>query len=103
MMIDRDRKLKRRGQSLRDLDSEVIQKMAVGRNDRTMSSLVANRDLVAHLLEGLPLKEQQLLILDAAGYSTADIAEELEYANAKVVATRLKQVRAKLKDDLNRA
>lgn len=101
MMIDRDRKLKRRGQSLRDLEPEEIQIMAVGRNNRTFSSLFAQKELVLSLLEQLPQKEQQLLILDAAGYSTNEIAIELEYANAKVAATRLKQVRLKLKERLD--
>ena len=97
MMIDRNRKLKARKPSLRDLDPEEIQAMAVGRNNRSMSSLIAIKDQVADILDQLPEKEQQLLVLDAAGFTTAEIAEELDYAGAKVVATRIKQVRSKVK------
>lgn len=102
MMIDRNKKFKARKPSLRDLSPEEIQAMAVGRNQRSTSSLIANQDLVAQILDNLPEKEQKLLILDAAGFSTKEIAEELGYASAKVVATRIKQVRSKVKDSLSR-
>ena len=97
MMIDRNRKLKARKPSLRDLDPEEIQAMAVGRNNRSMSSLIAIKEQVADILDQLPEKEQQLLVLDAAGFTTNEIARELSYASAKVVATRIKQVRSKVK------
>ena len=97
MMIDRNRKLKARKPSLRDLDPEEIQAMAVGRNNRSMSSLIAIKEQVADILDQLPEKEQQLLVLDAAGFTTEQIAKELGYASAKVVATRIKQVRSKVK------
>jgi RNA polymerase sigma factor (sigma-70 family) len=100
MMIDRHKKLKARKPSLRDLSPEEIQAIAVGRNDRTMSSLVAINDQVADILDQLPDKEQQLLVLDAAGFTTKEIADELDYASAKVVATRIKQVRNKVKKNL---
>jgi DNA-directed RNA polymerase specialized sigma24 family protein len=67
----------------------------------SMSSKVVNQDLVADLLEQLSDKDQRLLILDAAGFKTKEIAQELGYANAKVVATRLNQVRLKLKEQLD--
>lgn len=100
MMIDRNRKLKARKPSLRDLDPEEIQAMAVGRNNPSMSSLVAMKDQVADILDQLPEKEQQLLVLDAAGFSTKDIAAELGYASAKVVATRIKQVRRRVRENV---
>jgi DNA-directed RNA polymerase specialized sigma24 family protein len=65
-----------------------------------MSSLIAIKDQVADVLDQLPEKEQQLLVLDAAGFTTEEIARELGYASAKVVATRIKQVRTKLKDKI---
>jgi RNA polymerase sigma factor (sigma-70 family) len=100
MMIDRHKKLKARKPSLRDLSPEEIQAMAVGRNDRSLTSLLAIKDQVADILDALPDKEQQLLVLDAAGFTTKEIAEELGYASAKVVATRIKQVRKKLKESI---
>jgi DNA-directed RNA polymerase specialized sigma24 family protein len=67
-----------------------------------MTSLLAIKDQVAEILDALPDKEQQLLVLDAAGFTTAEIAEELGYAGAKVVATRIKQVRNKVKAKIRR-
>jgi RNA polymerase sigma factor (sigma-70 family) len=102
MMIDRHKKLKARKPSLRDMSPEEIQAIAVGRNDRTMSSLVAINNQVAEILDQLPDKEQQLLVLDAAGFTTKEIANELGYASAKVVATRIKQVRNKVQANIRR-
>jgi RNA polymerase sigma factor (sigma-70 family) len=102
MMIDRHKKIKARKPSLRDLSPEEIQAIAVGRNDRSMTSLFAIKDYVANILDSLPVKEQQLLILDAAGFSTKEISEELGYAGAKVVATRIKQVRNKVRASLEK-
>lgn len=101
MMIDRNKKIKARKPSLRDLSPEEIQAIAVGRHQRSMSSLIANQDLVANILDDLQEKEQQLLILDAAGFSTKEIAEELGYASARVVATRIEQVRKKVRNSIN--
>ena len=101
MMIDRAKKLKVRKPSLRGLEPEVLDSMLGNSRKSSMSSKVVNQDLVADLLEQLSDKDQRLLILDAAGFKTKEIAQELGYANAKVVATRLKQVRLKLKERLN--
>lgn len=101
MMIDRHKKIKARKPSLRDLSPEEIQAIAVGRNDPTMTSLIAIKDYVADILDELPDKEQQLLILDAAGFSTKEIASELGYANARVVATRIEQIRRKVRKSIN--
>jgi DNA-directed RNA polymerase specialized sigma24 family protein len=65
-----------------------------------MSSLIAIKDQVADILDQLPEKEQQLLVLDAAGFTTEEISKELGYASAKVVATRIKQVRIKIKQNI---
>jgi DNA-directed RNA polymerase specialized sigma24 family protein len=100
MMIDRSRKLKARKPSMRGLEPEVLDSMLNGSRIRSISSLIANQDLVADLLDQLNEKDQRLLILDAAGFATKEIAEELGYANAKVVATRMKQIRNKLKSQI---
>jgi RNA polymerase sigma factor (sigma-70 family) len=101
MMIDRHKKLKARKPSLRGLEPEELQTMISGRERSSISSQIADKDLVADLLDELPPKEQQLLVLETAGFTTAEIAEELGYASAKVVATRIKQVRKKLQDRIN--
>jgi DNA-directed RNA polymerase specialized sigma24 family protein len=61
---------------------------------------VVNQALLADLLEDLSEKDQRLLILDAAGMKSKEIAEELGLANAKVVATRIQQVRRKIRKAL---
>jgi DNA-directed RNA polymerase specialized sigma24 family protein len=61
---------------------------------------VVNQALLTDLLEDLSEKDQRLLILDAAGMKSKEIAEELGFANAKVVATRIQQVRRKIRKAL---
>jgi RNA polymerase sigma factor (sigma-70 family) len=97
IMLDRSKKLRARKPSLRGLDPEVLDSMLNGVRKTSMSTQIANQSLLVDLLEELNEKDQRILILDAAGFKTKEIAEELGYANAKVAATRLKQVRNKLK------
>ena len=99
MMIDRARKINARGDTLRGLEIDEIQQMVSG-NSSSLSSKVVDTELLISTLATLPLKTQQLLILDAAGFTTAEIAKELSYASAKVVATRLKQVRTQLRKNI---
>ena len=100
MMFDRNKKIKARKPSLRGLEPEQLDAMLTGQRKISFSSKIANEDMVANLLEDLNEKDQRLLILDAAGFKTSEIADELGYANAKVVATRLKQVRNRLKEEI---
>lgn len=100
MMIDRNRKLRARKPSLRGLEPDQIDAMIGVSRKSSLSSYIANREFVSDLIDSLSEKEQRLLILDAAGFKTSEIAEELGYASAKVVATRLKQVRNRLKDEI---
>lgn len=102
MMINRANKLKRRQPTLRGLEPEQIEAIAVGPTKRSLSSQVVDAELVAEILDSLPTKQREMLILDAAGYTTAEIAAELGYASGKVVATRIKQVRAEIKKSLER-
>ena len=100
MMYDRNRKIKARKPSLRGLEPDQLDAMLVGRRKTSISTQVANQHLLADLLEDLSEKDQRLLILDAAGMKSKEIAEELGFANAKVVATRIQQVRNKLRKAL---
>ena len=100
MMYDRNRKIKARKPSLRGLEPDQLDAMLVGQRKTSISTQVANQDLLADLLEDLSEKDQRLLILDAAGMKSKEIAEELGFANAKVVATRIQQVRKKLRKAL---
>ena len=100
MMYDRSRKIKARKPSLRGLEPDQLDAMLVGQRKTSLSTQVANQDLLADLLEDLNEKDQRLLILDAAGMKSKEIAEELGFANAKVVATRIQQVRKKLQQEV---
>ena len=100
MMINRANKLKHRPPTMRGLDAEEIEAIGLGPNKRSFPSQIADADLVAQILDRLGEKQRQMLILDAAGYSTAEIAEELGYASAKVVATRIKQIRNQIRESL---
>ena len=101
MMYDRNKKIRARKPSLRGLEPDQLDAMLLGQRKASLSTEVVNQALLTDLLEDLSEKDQRLLILDAAGFKTKEIAEELGYANAKVVATRLKQVRLKLKERIN--
>ena len=100
MMFDRNKKIKARKPSLRGLGTEQLDAMLVGQSRTSLSTQIANQELVANLLEDLNERDQRLLILDAAGMNSKEIAQELGYANAKVVATRIQQVRKKLRKAL---
>jgi len=100
MMYDRNKKIKVRKPSLRGLEPDQLDAMLVGQRKTSLSTQVANQELLADLLEDLSEKDQRLLILDAAGMKSKEIAEELGFANAKVVATRIQQVRKKLKEQV---
>jgi DNA-directed RNA polymerase specialized sigma24 family protein len=61
-----------------------------------MSSDLVNVEFAREILESLPFRDQQIWVLHTAGYSTAEIAVQLDFANAQVVATKMGQIRTKL-------
>jgi DNA-binding CsgD family transcriptional regulator len=61
-----------------------------------MSSMLVNVDFAREILESLSDRDQKILVLHAAGHSTAEIAVQLDFANAQVVATKIGQIRTKL-------
>ena len=100
MMYDRNKKIRARKPSLRGLEPDQLDAMLLGQRKASLSTQVVNQALLADLLEDLSEKDQRLLILDAAGMKSKEIAEELGFANAKVVATRIQQVRRKIRKAL---
>ena len=100
MMYDRSKKIRARKPSLRGLEPDQLDAMLLGQRKASLSTEVVNQALLADLLEDLSEKDQRLLILDAAGMKSKEIAEELGFANAKVVATRIQQVRRKIRKAL---
>ena len=93
MYIDRLRKVKRRGGvSIRDLPDEAIEELMTRHAPPSLSSFVADRDFIRQALESLNEKDVQIVLLEAAGWSTSEIAQELGYASNKVVANRRKHI-----------
>jgi DNA-binding NarL/FixJ family response regulator len=51
------------------------------------------------LISTLAPRDQELLFLHATGMGNKEIAQEMEYASDKVVATRIKQLIKKIQKD----
>jgi DNA-directed RNA polymerase specialized sigma24 family protein len=99
--IDRFRKIQARGgASNRDLsDDEWEEEMvifAVG----SPSALVQRQESVKEVLALLTDKEREILIMAAAGYDNHEIANYLNYRTNKIVATRIQQIREKVRNAL---
>ena len=65
------------------------------------SALVRIKESVDEVLDLLNLKEKEILILAAAGFDNHAIADQLDYKNNKIVATRIKQIEQKVKNALD--
>ncbi len=61
------------------------------------SALVQRQESVKEVLALLTDKEREILIMAAAGYDNHDIAMYLNYRTNKIVATRLQQIREKVR------
>ena len=99
--IDRFRKIQARGgASNRELsDDEWEEEMvifAVG----SPSALVQRQESVKEVLSLLTDKEREILIMAAAGYDNHEIANYLNYRTNKIVATRIQQIREKVRNAL---
>ena len=64
------------------------------------SALVQRQESVKEVLALLTDKEREILIMAAAGYDNHDIAMHLNYRTNKIVATRLQQIREKVRNAL---
>jgi DNA-directed RNA polymerase specialized sigma24 family protein len=96
--IHRFRKIQARGgASVRDLTDAQWEEEMISRAAGSPSILVRVRESVTEVLDVLNLKEKEILILAAAGYDNHAIAMHLDYANNKIVATRLGQIEQKVK------
>ena len=100
LYIDRDRHVNARhnnlGRSFIGHNDEEIAELVADKTQPTLSSMLVNVDFAREILESLPFRDQQILLLHTTGYTTAEIAEELGFANAQVVATKIGQIRTKL-------
>jgi DNA-directed RNA polymerase specialized sigma24 family protein len=100
LYIDRDRHINARrknlGKSFHGHNDEEIAELVADRDQPSMSSDLVNVEFAREILESLPFRDQQIWVLHTAGYSTAEIAIQLDFANAQVVATKMGQIRTKL-------
>jgi DNA-directed RNA polymerase specialized sigma24 family protein len=96
--IDRFRKIQARGgASNRELSDEEWEEEMVVFAVGSPSALVQRQESVKEVLALLTDKEREILIMAAAGYDNHDIANYLNYRTNKIVATRLQQIREKVR------
>ena len=99
--IDRFRKIQARGgASNRELTDEEWEEEMVVFAVGSPSALVQRQESVKEVLALLTDKEREILIMAAAGYDNHDIAMYLNYRTNKIVATRLQQIREKVRNAL---
>jgi DNA-directed RNA polymerase specialized sigma24 family protein len=99
--IDRFRKIQARGgASNRELSDEEWEEEMVIFAVGSPSALVQRQESVKEVLALLSDKEREILIMAAAGYDNHDIANYLNYRTNKIVATRLQQIREKVRNAL---
>jgi DNA-directed RNA polymerase specialized sigma24 family protein len=99
--IDRFRKIQARGgASNRELSDDEWEEEMVVFAVGSPSALVQRQESVKEVLALLTDKEREILIMAAAGYDNHDIANYLNYRTNKIVATRLQQIREKVRNAL---
>jgi RNA polymerase sigma factor (sigma-70 family) len=100
-MMDLGKKVKNRGglsikyEDMNMLASEVSALIQRSHGSAIVNEIV-NQEKVKKILEDLEPRDQELLMWHFAGKDNKDIALEMEYASAKVVATRIAQLIKKL-------
>ena len=100
-MIDLGKKVQNRGgtslkyEDMNMLASEVSALIQRSHGSSIVNKIV-NQEKVKKILEDLEPRDQELLMWHFAGKDNKDIAVEMEYASAKVVATRIAQLIKKL-------
>ena len=99
--IDRFRKIQARGgASNRELSDEEWEAEMVIFAVGSPSALVQRQESVKEVLALLSDKEREILIMAAAGYDNHEIANYLNYRTNKIVATRIQQIREKVRNAL---
>jgi RNA polymerase sigma factor (sigma-70 family) len=99
--IDRLRKIAARGgASIRELSDEEWEAEMITRAVGSPSAAAMAKHQVSEVLNVLNDSEKEILILSTAGFKNSDIAMHLGYGNGKIVATRIKQIYAKVQKKL---
>jgi len=86
---------------MRELSDEELGERMISFAVGSPSALVRIKESVDEVLDLLNLKEKEILILAAAGFDNHAIADQLDYKNNKIVATRIKQIEQKVKNALD--
>ena len=102
-MIDLGKKVKNRGgTSIKYEDMNLLVSEVSALIQRSHGSVIvneiANQEKVKKILEDLEPRDQELLMMHFAGKESKEIAQEMGYASAKVVATRIGQLIKKLQE-----
>jgi len=102
-MIDLGKRVKTRGgSSIKYEDMNLLVSEVSALIQKSHGSVIvdkiANEEKVRKILENLEQRDQDLLSLHFAGKESKEIAQEMGYASAKVVATRIGQLIKKLKE-----
>jgi len=96
--IDRHRRIRARGgQEIHDLDDAEWDRRMFTQAMGSPSAILRLHESVEEVLAVLNDKEKEILIMDAAGYKTAEIAEQLGFGSGRIVATRLSQIKKKIR------
>ena len=102
--IDRFRRLNGRGGAdLRIFDESDWDKEMLSHALGEAIDDFVMRESVDEVLEVLGDKEKEILLLSAAGFDNHRIAAELNYGSGKNVATKLGQIRKKVRDKFDQA
>jgi DNA-directed RNA polymerase specialized sigma24 family protein len=100
LYIDRNRHVEARhrnlGKTFVGHTDDEIAELVADKEQPSIASLFVNVEFAREILESLSPTDQQILVLHTAGHSTAEIAIQLDFANAQVVATKIGQIRTKL-------
>lgn len=102
-MIDLGKKVKNHGgSSIKYEDMNMLVSEVSALIQRSHGSVIvnemANQEKVKKILEDLEPRDQELLMMHFAGKESKEIAQEMGYASAKVVATRIGQLIKKLQE-----
>jgi DNA-binding CsgD family transcriptional regulator len=80
-----------------EVENELAYKLLNG-YPMSLGTPLVEQERLAILLGAMSPKDQEIIRLTADGYDTSEIALHMEYASAKVVANRLKIIRAKMEE-----
>ena len=100
--IDRNRKMTRRGgRDIRIFDDSEWDREMVVHAIGSPSGVHALHESAEEILQVLSDKEQEILALSVAGFDNHDIARELNFGSSQIVATRLGQIKKKVRQRLH--